>query len=90
MLWLVRLFWRTEWRELTAEIGLDCELINEHGRTGALVSASEFKAVFICVAYHVGFGPILLQKSFCITERKFSGPWARQSNIYVGDYIIVS
>jgi hypothetical protein len=35
------------------------------------------------------FGPILLQKSFCSTEHKFSGPWVRLSKNYVGDYFIV-
>ena len=34
--------------------------------------------------------PILLQKSFCIIEHKFSVPWARHSKSHVGDHIIVS
>jgi hypothetical protein len=34
-------------------------------------------------------GPILLQKSFCSTEHKFSGLWVRLSKNYVGDYFIV-
>jgi hypothetical protein len=28
--------------------------------------------------------PILLQKSFCITEHNFSGLWARRSNNHMG------
>jgi len=35
-------------------------------------------------------GPIVLQKSFCIAEHKFSGPWGQHSKNYLGDYIIVS
>ena len=31
---------------------------------------------------------ILLQKSFCVAEHKFSGPYTRRSNIDLGDYII--
>jgi hypothetical protein len=30
---------------------------------------------------------IVLQKSFCVTEDNFSGPWARRSNNNVGDYV---
>jgi len=37
---------------------------------------------------HVCFVPILLQKSFGITECKFSGPHARRSNNHLRDYII--
>src|ERR1700738_2127417 len=33
------------------------------------------------------FLSILLQKSFCITEHKFSGPCARRSNNHLRDYI---
>jgi hypothetical protein len=40
-------------------------------------------------AEEVCFWPILLQKSFCSTEHKFSGPWVRLSKNYVGDYFIV-
>src|SRR5258708_40276267 len=29
--------------------------------------------------------PILLQKSFCVTEYKFSGPYARRSNNHLRD-----
>jgi hypothetical protein len=32
---------------------------------------------------------IVLQKSFCLTDHKFCGLWARQSNIDVGDYFIL-
>jgi hypothetical protein len=32
--------------------------------------------------------PIVLQKSFCVTEYKFSGPYARRSNNDLRDYII--
>ena len=32
--------------------------------------------------------PILLQKAFCITDCKFSGPHVRRSNDYLRDYII--
>jgi hypothetical protein len=38
---------------------------------------------------HFRLWPILLQKSFCSTEHKFSGPWVRLSKNYVGDYFIV-
>ena len=31
---------------------------------------------------------ILLQKSFCIDQHKFSGPYARRSNNHLRDYII--
>src|SRR6266478_6362196 len=31
---------------------------------------------------------ILLQKSFCFTEHRFSGPYARRSNNHLRDYII--
>jgi hypothetical protein len=31
---------------------------------------------------------ILLQNSFWITERKFSGPLVRRSNVYVRDHVI--
>src|SRR6266404_7640491 len=31
---------------------------------------------------------ILLQKSFCITDCKFSGPYVRRSNNHLRDYII--
>jgi hypothetical protein len=37
----------------------------------------------------VRFVPIVLQKSFCLTGHKFSGPQARQSNIDVGDHFIL-
>jgi hypothetical protein len=32
---------------------------------------------------------IVLQKSFCLTDHKFSGLWARRSNIDVGDRFIL-
>jgi hypothetical protein len=32
--------------------------------------------------------PMLLQKSFCIDQHKFSGPYARRSNNHLRDYII--
>jgi hypothetical protein len=35
------------------------------------------------------FGGIVLQKSFCLTDHKFSGLWARRSNIDVGDRFIL-
>jgi hypothetical protein len=31
--------------------------------------------------------PILLQKSFCVHQHKFSGPYARRSNNHLRDYI---
>src|ERR1700730_18831236 len=31
---------------------------------------------------------ILLQKSFCIDQHKFSGPYSRRSNNHLRDYII--
>jgi hypothetical protein len=31
---------------------------------------------------------ILLQKSFCVTQYKFSGPYARRSNNHLRGYII--
>ncbi len=37
---------------------------------------------------HVRKVPILLQKSFCIDQHKFSGPYARRSNDHLRDYII--
>jgi hypothetical protein len=37
---------------------------------------------------HVSRAPILLQKSFCVTEYKFSGPYTRRSNNNLRDYII--
>jgi len=37
---------------------------------------------------HVCFVPIVLQKSFCFAEYKFSGPYARRSNNHLRDYII--
>jgi hypothetical protein len=33
-------------------------------------------------------GGILLQKSFCIDQHKFSGPYARQSNNHLRDYLM--
>src|SRR5260370_42285019 len=33
---------------------------------------------------HVRKVPILLQKSFCITDCKFSGPYVRRSNNHLG------
>jgi hypothetical protein len=36
----------------------------------------------------VGLWQILLQKSFCVTEDKFSEPYAQRSNNYLRDYII--
>jgi hypothetical protein len=38
---------------------------------------------------HVRFVPIVLQKSFCITDCKFSGPYVRRSNNHLRDYIIL-
>ena len=34
-------------------------------------------------------GPIVLQKSFGLTDHKISGPWGRRSNIDVGDHFIL-
>jgi len=36
----------------------------------------------------VRFVPIVLQKSFCLTDHEFSGLWARRSNLDVGDHFI--
>jgi hypothetical protein len=36
----------------------------------------------------VAYWQILLQKSFCIDDHKFSGPYARRSNEHLRDYII--
>jgi hypothetical protein len=36
---------------------------------------------------HVGFVPIVLQKSFCVGQHKFSGPCARRSNNHLRDYM---
>src|SRR5437899_3705602 len=38
---------------------------------------------------HVRLVPILLQKSFCITDCKFSGPYVRRSNNHLRDYVIL-
>ena len=38
---------------------------------------------------HVSMVPILLQKSFCITDCKFSGPYVRRSNNHLRDYVIL-
>jgi len=36
---------------------------------------------------HVRFVPIVLQKSFCITEHNFSGPQAQRLNNHAGGYV---
>jgi len=36
---------------------------------------------------YVRFVPILLQKSFCITDCKFCGPYVRRSHNHLRDYI---
>jgi hypothetical protein len=40
------------------------------------------------VRRHVSNVPIVLQNSFCFTEYKFSGPYARRSNNHLRDYTI--
>ena len=37
---------------------------------------------------NVGYWQIVLQKSFCVTEYKFSGAYARRSNNHLRDYVI--
>jgi hypothetical protein len=37
----------------------------------------------------VGATRLLLQKSFCLTDHKFSGLYARRSNIDMGDHFIL-
>jgi hypothetical protein len=55
-----------------------------------VLSACRQRAEFGETSWQVSEGPIVLQKSFCITEHKFFGTWVRRSQNCVGDYIIMS
>ena len=66
------------------EVMKRANVVNEEATSGLPRLADILK-----VSRHVSNVPILLQKSFCITDCKFSGPYVRRSNNHLRDYVIL-